>query len=350
MEVGGARAAWKAWSVSLSEGARAGDPRRELALAPVIEARPGAQELVIRVPPNSVEVDTPVTHHGVLLGFLRPWKRRGEKVESEGLARVALLGHPSARPVAAMWKLTEAAPAVHFLLTSGEKGPTVAHASHASHPLPGQLAWTRDVSSLGDPLPGGLLVGRVSPGTAGDVPGGGQAKRLGRTAQAGSARDERLEPIFDISTLGYVVIEIKVGAEQPCRRVESRALASASRRGRLRLDKGRLSGLEVGDVVVQDGVLVGRVVSVGPASAEVWRDLPPGRVLVVAPDGEMVSTTCHARDWPRGWMPEPGWRVVVGHRSEGGILAGTVADVSPEGFALELPFVQPDDTVQVLER
>jgi hypothetical protein len=312
-----------------------------------MEVRRAAQELIVRVPPGAVEVDTPVTNQGVLLGFFRPWKRDGERVESGGLARVALLGNPAARPVAALWQVSEEASPVHFILSSGADGPTIAHTSQDVQAPTGQLAFTRDVSLLGDKLPGGLLVGRVARPAGDDVPGGA----LVASALTGErARGGLLEPVVDPSSLGHVVIEVDVGVPWPCRQVDAGLFASTSRRGRLSLDVGRWSGITVDDLVVQGGVLVGRVVASGPWASQVLRELPPGRVLVVDPGGDVVPTTPQADGWPEDWTPQVGWHVVVGHRVRGGILAGVISSVAPDGFSVELPPVDPDAPVTVLER
>lgn len=355
VEVLEARTVWDGWVAALRGGARPADAHHELALVPVVEARSAAQELIVRVPPDAVVADTPVTHHGVLLGFLRPWKRGGERVESGGLARVALLGNPAARPVAALWRVSEETAPVHFLLSTGAAGPVIEHASQKVQ-VPGeQLAFTRDVSLLGDKLPGGLLVGRVVRNPDADVPGG---SLLADPLAGEDGNRNLLEPILDASTLGHVVIEVEVGQPWSCRRTTAGLFASTSRKGRVRLDAGRWSGIQTGDVVVQDGVLVGLVAAAGPWSAEVYRELPPGQVLVVSPDGDVVPTTPRATDWPAGWAPHIGWTVVVGHREHGGLLAGVISSVDDEGFAVELPRLDfdrdkdsaHDPQVTVLER
>ncbi len=341
-DVAEARAVWDAWTAALRGGARPADARRELALAPVVEVRAAAQELVVRVPEDGVEVDTPVTHHGVLLGFLRPWRRDGTRVESGGLARVALLGNPSARPVAAEWAVDEQASPVQFLLTSGKDGPSIAHASESRHPQPGQLAWTRDVSLLGDTLPPGLIVGRIVPEEGEEVPGGGLADRR--------EVEHLVRPLLEPTTLGHVVVEVAVGAPWPLRGATADVLASTSRRGRLRLAAGRWDGVTEGDLVTQDGVLVGVVSSAGPWTAEVRRAVPPGQLLVVSPDGEVTPTAGTSDDWPPGWRPEPGWLVVTGHRVDGGLLAGEVATVGPAGLTVALPPIDPAASVRIVER
>jgi hypothetical protein len=337
-----ARDAWGSWEIALRSGARPSDASRELALVPVVESRRSAQELIVRVPPDAVLAGTAVTSHGVLLGFLRPWSRDAERVESGGLARVALLGNPKARPVAAEWRASKDAAVVHFLLTSGAKGPTIAHASHEGVLPSGQLAYTRDASMFGDALPGGLLLGRVKQRAEADVPGG---------ALAGYRQREGIfESLLDAYTLDHVVIEVDVGVPWENRETSCRMFASTSRRGRLRLDAGWWSGIATHDLVVQDGVFIGRVMAAGPWSSEVHRGLPPGKVLVVSPEGEVVSTTPQSADWPAGWTPQVGWRVVVGHRVYGGFLAGEIGNVGPLGFSVERPFLDPEGELLVFER
>jgi hypothetical protein len=337
-----AREAWGSWEIALRSGARSSDARRELAVVPVVEPRRSAQELIVRVPPGAVLAGAAVTSHGVLLGFLRPWRRDAERVESGGLARVALLGNPKARPVAAEWRASAESPAVHFLLTSGAEGPTIAHTSREGVLASGQLAYTRDASIFGDALPGGLLLGRVKQKDASDIPGGALAESR--------QREGKLESLVDAYTLDHVVLEVDVGVPWEIRETSCRAFASTSRRGRLRLDAGMWNGIASQDLVVQDGVFIGQVKAAGPWSSEVHRELPPGKVLVVSPEGEVVSTTPLSADWPRDWVPQVGWRVVVGHRVYGGFLAGEIREVGPRGFSVERPLLDPEGDLQVFER
>ena len=110
------------------------------------------------------------------------------------------------------------------------------------------------------------------------------------------------------------------------------------------------NGIASQDLVVQDGVFIGQVKAAGPWSSEVHRELPPGKVLVVSPEGEVVSTTPLSADWPRDWVPQVGWRVVVGHRVYGGFLAGEIREVGPRGFSVERPLLDPEGDLQVFER
>ena len=341
-----AQQAHGAWLNALTTGARPTDERRELVLAPVLEVLDSRKELIVGVAPGSVQADTPVTHQGVLLGFVRPWRRGDPAVEVAGRARVALLGHGQARPVAAVWKASEASDAVHFVLRTRERAPTLVHSSLDLDPPQGQLAWTRDVSLLGDDLPPGLLLGRLTHRDAGqgDQPGGGVA----------SPDRERgpdiLEPVLDPNQLGYVVLEASVGSAQDCRRSVGHLMHSGSRLGRLRLDIGAWQGVQAGDLVVQDGVLVGVVQTAGPWSSIVHRGLPPGKLLVVDENGEVVPTGLEVADWPADWRPTVGQPVLSGHRELGGLLVGSVDSVGPDGFGLRVPLIDGELPVTVIER
>ena len=370
--------AWEAWCATLVAQGRPVDDRYEARVVPVLSSDRRRQELVVRVPEGSVVAGSPVTHQGVLLGFLRPWAGNVEEVERGGRAKVALLGHGRARPVAALWQAGTQAQPVHFLLESGAGGPQVAHTSTETLPPPGQLAWTRDVSRLGDPLPAGLLVGRVSPTPAPDTPGGGLADRIDR--------DVRLEPLLDPHSLGHVVVETLVDSawavrgrkaelvhSGAARRAVPRARQAGveagvlATRGRLRVDAGLVHGVQAGDLVAQDGALVGVVETAGPLTSVVRRGLPSARLLVVSDDGEVVPCGPDADTWPAGWRPTAGSLVVTGHRELGGLWAGEVASLlgaprdaavaageagadGTERFVVALPEPDPGRPVLVVPR
>jgi len=336
--------AWDVWCRALMAQARPVDARYEARVVPVLAARPEQQELLVRVPVGGVRAGSPVTSQGVLLGFLRPWGSHAEVVESGGRARVALLGHPLARPVAASWQLAERAVGepVHFLITSGPAGPRVAHSSSDSLPPAGQLAWTRDVSRLGDALPAGFLVGRLEVEAAADLPGGG----LPGAGAGGLAL--RLQPVLDAYALSHVVIESAVGQEFALQGCLGHVLASGTSAQRVRLDVGRIDGVQGGDLVVQDGQWLGTIESAGPLTSVVRLGLPDGQLLVVSPDDEIVATTAEPARWPADWTPSPGALVLAGHVDLGGLLVGTVVSADAGGLSVLADPPDPARPVRVV--
>jgi hypothetical protein len=264
-----------------------------------------------------------VTHRGVLLGFVR------ELGPAPGRATVALLGRDDARPVAAQWSPEPGGRPIQFLVQAADRdeGYAVRVAALTSRvlPPPDQLAWTRDVSDLGDTLPPGLLVGRLLGGLA-EAPGGGQRIDEGGTL--------RLSPVLDPFAPGVVTVEVEPGASLPLRRGGARLSPTSVSDSAVRLRAGTRAGVRRGDWVCQAGLFVGIVCDVSPWSAVLDTRAPDGRLLVVSPSGQGVACGASRPSWPPGWEPAPGDLVAVGHVGTGGLVLGTVARVDEDGLVL----------------
>ena len=345
-----AREAWALYADEVLGSAALGRGVARDRLVPVVQTRPASHEIVLRVPRHSVAKGAPVAHRDVLLGFVASLSADGER------AVVRLLGHPGSRPVAGEWRAAAGARPVHFLAYGRGDHLAVENRSSSVPPPPEQLARTRDVKFLGDALPPGLLLGLLE-AREHDEPGGGlgPGDAVGLGLPVGDLA-VRVRPLLDAMELGVVTVPVadtEAAAGAPTRGpVPGRLLATCGAGGRRRLDRGAADGLEVGDLVVQDGVLVGTVAVVGRGSSIVDQGLPPGRLLVVPSDGRLVPCGLGADSWPAGWTPEPGQVVVGGHAEHGGLLVGRVAALTADGGALVLDRadVDPRRPVLVLPR
>lgn len=329
--------AWAAWVDAVAQ--RPPLPRPDT--APCVVSVEGydarRQEIILQVPEVELEVDSPVTHRGVLLGFLRPWSRRDEQVVVGGQARVALLGHPRARPVAATWQDGS----MRFLVASREEAPTVVLRSRRIRPLPGQLALSRNASALGDTLPAGLALGRVAPQET-DLPGG---------AVALHTRDEpALESLLDPGSLALVTIEAPIEADLPRRALQGRLLRTLPGAQRWHLDQGLAQGVNQGDDVIQGHRWVGRVESAGPLSAIVSRALPRRSLLVGDTAGQLIPVGLGAGAWPFDWQPQDGLPVFCGLPGWGGLAVGRLGPLDHGRLTVDLGDFDPSEPVTVLSR
>jgi hypothetical protein len=329
--------AWEAWLDAVAARPAVAEAGRQACVVPVIESLPERQELILRVPDGELLRDSPVTHRGVLVGFLRPWSGSDDRVVVAGRARVALLGHPRARPVAA----TLSDESLHFLVASRDELPTVVLRSRRVQPLPGQLAYSRDASFLGDSLPAGLAIGRVSRNES-DLPGG---------ALASQARDEpALEALLDAAELSHVTVEAPLQAELSLPVVEGHLLRSAQGRHRWQLDRGLLHGVGRGDGVVQQGRWVGRIEWAGPLTSIVSREVPAGPLIVGDATGQLVPVGVSFGAWPADWRPEPGLPVFWGNARNGGLSVGRLGPMDQDCLTIDLGGFDPIRPVSVLAR
>ena len=329
--------AWTAWVGAVAQ--RPPLPRREVApfVVSVESYDAGRREIILQVPDVELEVDSPVTHRGVLLGFLRPWSSRDEQVVVGGQARVALLGHARARAVAATWEDGS----MRFLVASRQDEPTVVLRSRRIRPLPGQLALSRNASALGDTLPAGLALGRVAPQET-DLPGG---------AVALHTRDEpALELLLDPGSLALVAIEAPVEADLTRRALQGRLLRTLPGAQRWHLDQGLAQGVTQGDDVIQGHRWVGRVESAGPFSAIVSRALPRRSLLVSDPAGQLVPVGLNAGAWPVDWQPQDGLAVFCGLPNWGGLAVGRLGPLDHGRLTVDLGDFDPSQPVTVLSR
>lgn len=320
-----ADAAARAWSAYLDavrgEGAVA-LPGRRSTLVPVVgvDTAGRRRRITIAAPEGGLPDGALVTHRGAFVGLVTDVA--GDRAE------VALVGDDALRPVAAEWRTAPTARPVHFLLDSEAGRAAVASRSSSVAPPEGQVAWTREVAALGDDLPAGLLLGRVTSRLTSDVPGGSE---LGLQAE----RELSLEPLLAPSELGVVTVEVLPGAERDTHRVEAERVATSGRDGAaVRIDVGSHHGVGRGAWVVGDGVWFGRVAVAGWASSVVERGVPRGTLLVLGADGRVVPARPRADTWPAGWSPQPGDAVVTGHVHLGGLVVGHVASVDDAGFTV----------------
>lgn len=337
-EVEAAARAWRSYLGAVRGRGDVALPGRDVLLAPVVDVEVGERRrrLTIAVPEAGVPDGALVTHRGAFVGLV-------VDVE-EGRATVALVGDDRLRAIAAEWQAAPTARPVHFLLASEGGEGKVASRSSSVAPQEGQVAWTRAVADLGDDLPSGLLLGRVTSRIAGDVPGG---------AEHGLAatRELELEPFLAPEELGVVTVEVLPGTEAPSLSVDARRLVTCGRDAvRARLDVGSRHGVEPGAWVVSDGVWLGRVDVAGWASSSVVRDVPRGTLLVIDPDGRVIPCRPDVSTWPEGWAPTPGAAVVTGHVRVGGLLVGHVASVDDAGFTIAPAAVRDARHVTVVER
>ena len=333
-----AKRAWERWCVAVLGEAPASAPGREALLVPVVSRREARHELDLAVPPGAVREGAVVTHRGALLGLVAGLSEDG------ALATVALLGHHSARPLAAEWDLGDPGKGVQFLLAPGgsDEGRwslKVEARSSSALPPPDQLVRTRDVSALGDELPAGLLVGRMQGGSA-EAPGGGHWYDAAETL--------RVQPLLDGASQAVVTVEVEPGAELPLRRAETRLLGSCRPGPSARLAAGSRAGLAPGDWVCQAGLFVGRVQTVTLLSAVVDCRPPDSPLLVVAPDGTAVAAGTARASWPPSWEPRPGDLVATGHVGAGGLVVGTVDALDDEGFTIARLAPDPRQAVTVV--
>ncbi len=312
-------------------------------LVSVVASDPAGRRLSLHVPVGAVERGAPVMHRDVLIGFV-------DTVEESGRAGVRLLGHPSVGAVAGEWQAAPGGRSHHFLARARDGRLVMEHASSTVRPPAEQLLRTRDVSFLGVDLPPGLLIGRVVGNGAEEVPGGGSVFSRGDLKPV-------IAPLFDPHGLGAVVVEGQAGVRLTTATRVGRLSRSMSAEGRWRVDLGRADGVTAGQWVVQDGVFVGLIETAGGSSSIVRRAQPPGGLLVVEADGQVVpfhpSPLSADRMQAGNWRPEPGLIVCAGHPTLGGLLLGEVPAVFSVtvdgGWDLVRPDVDPERPVTVVD-
>lgn len=322
--------AWDAW---LDEVRRRPAPAMgmELATLSVLSHDDARGQLVLRAGDAPLWAGDPVTHRGALVGFLAPAsKGSAEATRSDGTARVSLLGERGCRPVAGELLPADGRPPVQFLVAAGDDGPEVSRPSSVLPPHGRPMAFTRDVTALGDRVPADLLLGRVETLPV-ELPGGGLAPR-----DMGPAV---LSPVLSHDALSLVTVETSPDWEPTVEPVTARALATSATVRSLVLDRGRHDGVNVGDLVVQDGRLVGSVVRAGLLASEVSRSAPEGPLLVELSDGLVVPVDPVRDPWPGDPADAAGRPVFLGTLDGGGLLAGHVVSVGPLGAAVTLPAI-----------
>jgi len=330
-----AEQAFAAWQRDVRGPVRAASPGRDALLVPVVGRDRERRELQLAVPPGSVEPDAAVCHRGVLIGLVTA-------VSPDGvLATVSLLGQPQARPVAAEWCVQPEARPVSFLVTGNARGAegtmSVEAPSSSVRPPANQLAWTRDVSALGDDLPPHLLLGRLA--APAEQPGGGLARASGA--------DLALLPLLDAYAIDLVTVEGEPGAMRGCRHAGARVFTTCRAGRTLRLDAGSGAGLRRGDWVVQDGLFVGVISVISPWSALVDTETLPATLLVMSPAGEVVGCGVLPPSWPAGWQPGRGDLVAAGRLGVGGLVIGTVEGLDDDD-GIEIARLPPDLTRPVM--
>jgi hypothetical protein len=325
-----AAAAWDAW---LGEVRRRPAPTAgtELATLSVLAHDDGRGQLVLRAGDAPLWAGDPVTHRGALVGFLAPASRdSAEATRSDGTARVSLLGERGCRPVAGELLPADGRPPVRFLVAAGDDGPELSRPSSVL-PTDGRpMAFTRDVTALGDRVPADLLLGRLETLPV-EHPGGGLAPR-----DMGPAV---LSPVLSPDALSLVTVETSPDWEPTIEPVRARALATSTTARSLVIDRGRHDGVNEGDLVVQDGRLVGTVVRAGLLASEVARAVPEGPLLVELTDGLVLPVDPVRDPWPGDPAEAAGRTVFLGTLDAGGLLAGHVTGVGPAGAAIALPAI-----------
>jgi hypothetical protein len=230
---------------------------------------------------------------------------------------------------------------ISFLVTDGaravEGAMRVDAPSSSVRPPPNQLAWTRDVSALGDDLPPHLLLGRLA--APPEQPGGGLPRA--------SSADLVLLPLVDALAIDLVTVEGEPGATRECRHTSARVFTTCRAGRTLRLDAGSGAGLRRGDWIVQDGLFVGVVSVISPWSALVDTAALPPTLLIMSPTGELVGCGARTSSWPSGWQPGRGDLVAVGRLGVGGLVIGTVEGLDDDD-GIEIARLQPDLTRPVM--
>ena len=329
--------AWSAWVDAVAVRPPLPVPDTAPFVVSVSEHDARRHEFLLQVPDVDLRVDSLVTHRGVLLGFLRPWSSRDERVVVNGQARVALLGHPRARPVAATWQDGS----MRFLVASREDEPTVVLRSRRIRPLPGQLALSRNASALGDTLPAGLVLGRVAAQET-DLPGGALALH--------TLDEPALEQLLDPEDLALVAIEAPLAADLSRRALCGRLLRTDHGAQRWHLDQGLAQGVRQGDDVIQDHRWVGRVESAGPFSAIVSRAFPRRSLLVGDASAQLIPVGLTPGAWPMDWQPQEGLPVFCGLPGWGGLTVGRLGPLDRGRLTVDLGDFDPSRPVTVLSR
>jgi len=334
--VSDARLAWSGWERAVLGEGPPSPPGTQRLPAIVVARDEERRELVAMVPAGSVHVGAPVTHRAALVGFvteLRPGTEAGGE-----RAVVAPLGRKDLRAVAGVWQAGAGARPVDVLVGAADERDDPRHpslrllsASSSVSPPPDQLCFTRDVASLGDTLPAGLLLGRLA-GRRDEQPGGAARLRTGDEAV--------LCPLLDPYSLELLAIAGTPGAQRTPRLLGARLLATSRGPTTARLDRGLRDGVRTGDWVSQSGLYIGRVVATGGGSAVVDLSPPDDTLLCVTRDGEVRELGLRPDRWPPGWQPARGDLLALGRPALGGLLLGLVAAADEDGLRLERP--EPD--------
>ncbi|RKY20967.1 MAG: hypothetical protein DRQ55_05845 [Planctomycetota bacterium] len=336
-----AQSAWVAWMAEVMRRPPAADGWR-LAALPVLSFDEPRGQLVLAAGQGPLPAGTPVTHRGVLLGFLRPARSGSDDARrDDGTARVSLLGQPGCRPVAAAVEPGDGREPIWCLVSSGAQGPQL---TRPDTPLPagsGAYARTRDVTALGDGVPASLLLGRLRRPQA-EQPGGGLLPRHTTRAQ--------LEPLLDPERVRHVTLQVPSNWQPERYRMQAHVLRSACSEQRLVLDRGSSDGVGVGDVVLQDGALVGRVRRVGWVACEVARGAPSGPQLVEVSQGLVLPLDLAVDMWPGERRAAPGRPVYAGTLAGGGLVAGRVAMAADGRLSVSPPALDLRRGVTLLRR
>jgi hypothetical protein len=333
--VGDARLAFAGWEQSLLREGPASPPGTQRLLAPVLARDTGRRELRLLAPAGAVRAGAPATHRTALVGFVASVEP-GPEAGTE-LAVVQPLGRAGQRAVAAEWSTGPQARPVQVLVGADGRDdprrpalPVVARSSSVPPP-PDQLCWTRDVSSLGDSLPAGLLLGRLE-AADGEAPGGAARLRLGDALV--------VRPLLDPFALDLLALAAAPGAAREPRRLGARLAVTSRGPATLRLDRGARDGVRAGDWVTQAGLWLGVVSDVGAGTAVVDAALPHGPLLCVTRAGEVRTLGLLPGSWPEGWQPVRGDLLALGRPATGGLLVGLVAGVDEDGLRVER--LEPD--------
>lgn len=332
---------WQAWCAEVERRPAVPSAGRQRVLLPTRGVDPATGELLLNAADVPLEPGSAVTHRGVLVGFVQASSAHGRHaVAADGTARVRLVGSPNSRPVAAAWLPMDGGDPAWFLVAPGPDGPRIRHRSRELDPSSRPLVATRDVSDFGDRVPAGLLLGRIE-SVFGDKPGGGVGRAL--------AGDERLVPLISAHDIELVAVELPGTVSVPLPTLSARILLQSAD-GRLLIDQGSLDGVLSGDLVVQQGRLVGRVSLCGPFSAELTLGAGAGQVLVqLHPDG-VASVDPHDVRWPQGGQARPGAAVVLGRPGLGGVLVGRVTEASVDSLSWSAAVFHRDQPVFVVRR
>lgn len=325
------------WAAYLEE-VRVGAPQRGPGMASLLVPVTGAGEegqLYFRASAGSVAKGALLTHRGIYVG-------RVESVgEEEATAR--LFGFESHPPIGGQWQAASSSFPVRFVATGMGGRVSYDLPSRTVPPVDGQLAKTWDESLLGvarsdGEMPGGLLLGRFSV-RQGDGLGGGSPE--------GEASMD-LQPLFDVRSMPVVAVEVSEGVVLHSHQVAGHLLATTASKDKARVDVGSWDGVKNGDWVVQEGLFVGRIKTVGLTTSVLETACPEGLVLVLGTDPFVTPITKDRETWPKDWAPQKDALVIAGTLATGGCVVGTLDQWTEGNLTVTRPSPDPSTPVLVV--